>query len=90
MVTLEAILLQAGVAGAVLAWFMLRAEKRFDMYEDRILRVEHALDRLTRAQMLTLLARSDVDEPIKDQARAVLAELSVAPGYHGDAPAVGG
>lgn len=71
--SIETALLQAGVAGVVLAWFMLRAERRID-------RVESALDRLTRAQMLTLIARADVEEMVKEQARAVLAELTVTPG----------
>lgn len=58
----------AGVAGVVLLWFMTRSEKRLD-------RLEQALDRLARAQMLTLLARPDVEEVIKAQVRAILAEM---------------
>jgi uncharacterized membrane-anchored protein YjiN (DUF445 family) len=63
-------LASAGVAGAVLAWFMTRTEKRLD-------RLEQALDRLARAQMLTLLARPDVEDAIKSQVRTILAEMNV-------------
>lgn len=65
-------LVQAGVLGPVLVWFMLRAEARLE-------RLERAQDRLTRAQMLTLIARPDVEEPIKHQARILLQEISPVP-----------
>jgi hypothetical protein len=64
----------AGVAGVVLGWFMLRSDGRMD-------RVERALDRLTRAQMLTLLSRPEVEETVKVQARAVLNEMAPASPY---------
>lgn len=66
------VLYQLGVTGVVLAWFMFRVEKRMD-------RVELALDRLTRTQLLTLLARPDVEDAIKTQVRTILAEMNVGP-----------
>lgn len=71
------ILLNAGVAGGMLLWFMSRAENRLE-------RAERALDRLTRAQMLTLIARPDVEEPIKQHARLILSEMS--PGFGDQVP----
>jgi hypothetical protein len=60
---------QFGIAGVVLAWFMFRVERRMDD-------MRQALDRLTRAQMLTLLARPDVDEAIKSQVRSIMTEMA--------------
>lgn len=60
-------LVQAGVAGVVLGWFMLRSESRME-------RLERSINQLTRAQMLMLLSRPDVDEGIKRQARDLLTE----------------
>ena len=57
-----------GAAGIVLAWFMASTDPRLK-------RIERAIDRLTRAQMLTLISRSDVDVPIKKQAHAILKEM---------------
>lgn len=62
-------LLNAGVAGVVAAWFMFRAESRMKL-------IEAALDRLTRSQLLTLLARPDVDEPVKAEARRIYSETA--------------
>lgn len=66
------LLFQLGVVGVVLAWLMFRVEKRME-------RVELALDRLTRTQLLTLLARPDVEETVKSQVRSILAEMNVGP-----------
>lgn len=62
-------LLNFGAVGMVLAWILVQSNPRLD-------RIERGLDRLTRAQMLTLLARPDTEEPVKEQVRAVLDELN--------------
>lgn len=66
-------LLNFGAIGSVLAWMLWRSDARMGS-------IERALDRLTRAQMLTLIARPDVDDHVKRQARAVLRELSPSDG----------
>lgn len=69
---METALLQAiapaGVAGVVLFWFMLRAESRLD-------RLERAIDRLSRTQLLALLDDERTSEQVRRQARAILAEM---------------
>ena len=62
-------LLNFGAIGCVLAWMLWRSDSRQE-------RIERALDRLTRGQMLTLISRPDVDDHVKQQARAILRELS--------------
>lgn len=57
-----------GAIGVVLAWVLWRIEPQ-------LRQLERAVDRLTRAQMLTLLALPEVEEPIKRQAQTVLREL---------------
>lgn len=64
-------LLNFGAIGFVLAWMLWRSDARLNQ-------IERALDRLTRAQMLTLIERPDVDDHVKRQATAILREL--APG----------
>lgn len=65
------VLVQAGVPGVVLGWFMWRSEVRMD-------RLERALDRMSRTQLLALLGRPDVEPAVKEQARAILAEMPPA------------
>ena len=60
-------LLNLGAVGAVLAWFLLKAEPRMRAMED-------AIDRLVRAQMLDILSRPEVAPAIKDQAQRLLTE----------------
>lgn len=62
------VLVQAGVPGILLWWFMTRTERRLDS-------LERSIDRLSRTQLLALLADASVGEPIKMQARAILAEM---------------
>ena len=62
------VLIQTGVAGILLWWFMNRTEHRLDG-------LERSIDRLTRTQLLALLADANAGEAIKTQARALLAEL---------------
>lgn len=61
-------LLNLGAIGAVLAWFLVNLSPRLD-------RIERAIDRLTRAQMLTLLSRPDVPEGVKTLANDLVHEL---------------
>jgi hypothetical protein len=64
-------LLNLGAIGAVLAWFLVNLGPRLE-------RIERAIDRLTRAQMLTLLSRPDVPEPVKRLAGDLVKELDHA------------
>ncbi len=66
------VLVQAGVPGIILGWFMWRAEVRLD-------RLTAALDRMNRTQLLHLMARPDVEEPVKKQAREILGECGPMP-----------
>lgn len=61
-------LVQLGVAGVMLGWFMYRVEHRMD-------RGERAIDRLSRSLLLDLVARADTTEAVKAQARQVLGEI---------------
>src|SRR5262245_26435325 len=63
-------LLRYGVVGAVLAYVLWRIEPRLD-------RIDRGLAILARAQMLTLLSRRDIPEPMKDQARQVLRDIGM-------------
>lgn len=65
---METGLLQLGVAGVMLTWFMWRIEARLD-------RGERSIDRLTRSLLLDLVSRSDTTETLKLQARAILGEM---------------
>lgn len=65
---METGLLQLGVAGVMLSWFMWRIEARLD-------RGERSIDRLTRSLLLDLVSRSDTTETLKLQARAILGEM---------------
>lgn len=68
-------LLNFGAIGSVLAWMLWRSDSRLE-------RIERSLDRLTRAQMLLLVAQPDLEAPIKAQAHALLREM----GNHPEAP----
>lgn len=62
------ILLQAGPLGAIVLWFAFRVEGRLDAFRA-------SLDRMTRAQLLVVLASASADEPVKAKARELMAEL---------------
>lgn len=61
-------LLQLGVSGIMLWWFMVRIESRMDQWRQ-------ALDRQSRTQLLVLVALPGVSESIKAQSRVLLEEL---------------
>jgi len=62
-------LVNAGVAGVVLAWVLWRTDRRLE-------RIERALDRVARAQLLALVVRPDVPEHVRAQANACLQEAN--------------
>lgn len=64
-------LLNLGAIGAVLAWFLIQLIPRLE-------RIERALDRLTRAQMLTLISRKDAPPEVKALARDLVGEVEEA------------
>ena len=61
-------LLNVGAVGVILAWHLFRTESRLD-------RMERAIDRMVRAQMIEVAAGLQVPEPVREQARAVLSEM---------------
>jgi guanylate kinase len=72
------VLLQAGVAGVVLGWFMWRAEKKWDQLLDGQDRIEAAQNRQVRAQMLNLLSRDDTPPSVKQLAQDLSEETNTA------------
>lgn len=68
-------LINLGGVGAVLAWFLMRAEKKFDEIRRGYEMNSRALDRMVRAQMLAVLADIHVAPQVKQQAQELLAEI---------------
>lgn len=64
-------LINLGAVGAILAYFLVRTDPRLE-------RLENAVDRLARAQMLMLIASPVTDEAIKRQAQSIINELDAA------------
>lgn len=64
-------LLNAGVIGVVLWWFMQQTTVRLDKMND-------AINRMTRAQLLTLLNLENLDSRTKEAAQSLLKELDDA------------
>ena len=73
-------LLNLGAVGAVLAWVLWRLEPRLERSDQamaaRFERIEQALDRLTRAQLLMLISQPAVEEPVRQQAHQILEEMN--------------
>jgi hypothetical protein len=67
---------QFGFGALVAGWLLLRTDKRLELVEAALDRLTASQDKLARAQMLVVLSRPDVDEPVKRQARALLHELN--------------
>jgi hypothetical protein len=65
---LVAVVGNAGVAGAVAAWFMLRAEKR-------LLALEKALDRFSRVMLIAAMAAPRLPDEARAEARSMLREM---------------
>lgn len=62
---MEDALLQYGITGIVLAWFMFRVEAKLDASTK-------AMDRMTRAVTLAVISMPGVDEPMRRAARDLL------------------
>lgn len=62
-------LLELGVAGLMLYWFTQDSSKRLRA-------VEASVDRQAKANLLSLIATSHLDKSIKDQATALMAEIT--------------
>jgi hypothetical protein len=76
--TLQSALLQAGVAGVVLGWFMLRAERKWDDQAESQSLVEAAINRLAKAQLMLLLASDSTPPSVKLQAQELDKEIEGA------------
>lgn len=68
---MEQSLVQYGVLGIMCAWFMWRVESRLD-------RLSTAIVLQTRGNMLMLLDHPTTSDPVKTQARELLAEIATA------------
>lgn len=68
MEQLIAPLLQTGVAGAILAWFMFRLEPR-------IRSLEESIDRQVRAMMLDLMAHNQLRSETVRQLQQIVEEI---------------
>lgn len=76
-------LINVGAIGAVLWWFLTQTNPRLEALQKEMQamgsRIEGALDRLTRAQMLTLLNQPETPDALKREAREVLKEVGGDP-----------
>lgn len=59
---------QLGVTGAILGWFMMRAESKLQS-------VERAIDRLSKVILLELVSRRESNSMIVEQAKDLLRDL---------------
>lgn len=79
---MESQLVQYGVLGIFCAWLMWRVESRLDAIRegvgDEMGDVRASVDRLTKAQLLAVIAQADAAETIKAQAKSLLDELGAA------------
>jgi hypothetical protein len=65
---LNGALLSSGVAGAVLLWFMFRAEARFKG-------VERSVNRMSKGILLLVVSMDSANHTTKEEARHLLREL---------------
>jgi DNA-binding HxlR family transcriptional regulator len=68
-------LINLGGVGAVLAWFLFRAEKKFDEIRRSYELNSKALDRMVRSQMLAVMADIHVAPQVRQQAQELLQEI---------------
>lgn len=61
-------LVNYGALGVVLAWHLWRTDQRLD-------RLEQALERWARVQLLSILARHDIETSVRERAKSMLVEL---------------
>lgn len=75
---MEATLLQAGIAGAVLAWFMLRAEKLWGQMIQSQEETQASINRLARAQLLLTIASDSTPPSVRKLAQELKSEVDIA------------
>lgn len=61
-------LIQAGIPGVVLAWFMLRSEARFRG-------MEKAVNRMSRSVLLLVVSMDSSNQAVRHEAKGLLAEI---------------
>ena len=67
-----------GLPGLVVGWLLWHFVPRLVAIERELQKVRLAVDRLTRANMLTLIEREDTTDHLKAHARSVIAEIERA------------
>ena len=72
---LYSILAGSGLAGAMLYWFTMRMEKKMDLFAARMDENTWSNAMMAKAQMITLIALGQLDNPVKIQAEGVLREV---------------
>lgn len=75
---MEAVLLSAGLPGAIIAWFMWRAEGKWDEIQAGQSRLEAALNRQVRMQALMLIASDSTPSSVRQLAQDLSGETEVA------------
>jgi hypothetical protein len=72
-------LLQLGVAGVMLSWFMLRMERRMDRQAESNVRLAKAIERSTKAHMVTVAALKSLERlGLRDLAHGLIEEIDAA------------
>ncbi len=61
-------LLNVGAIGGITVWLLTRMDRKLD-------RMERALNRLCRTQLIEILSRPTTSETVREQATAVLKEI---------------
>lgn len=61
-------LVQLGVSGVVLLWFMFRCEGRMNDLKD-------AMEMLTKAHLLSVIANQESSKAVRDQAEQIIRDL---------------
>lgn len=75
-------LVNLGAIGCVLFWFLLKTDPR-------LRRIEEAIDRNSRANLLAVLSMNGVPSHVKKQAEAIIGELDKASDRRANRPGVG-
>ncbi len=69
-------LIQLGVAGVMLIWFMLRVEKHMGRQTESNQRLAKAIERATKAHMVTVASLKSIERlGLKDLARGIVDEI---------------
>lgn len=66
-----ALLVQGGIAGIVLGWFMWRTEGRLKC-------IENAVDRMAKANLLLVISLKQANDAAKSEANSLLREIEDA------------